>query len=69
MKLLGEAAQTGMIQDASDTFSAIATEGAADILDSMSRRPTECNAVDIRDPRSNRSFMHNPDKIASSPEG
>jgi hypothetical protein len=47
MKVRSEAAQTGMDTRRIWRFSASATEGPAVILDSMSRGPTERNAVDM----------------------
>jgi hypothetical protein len=47
MKVRGEAAQTDMDTRHIWRVSASATEGPAGILDSMSRSPTERNAVDM----------------------
>jgi hypothetical protein len=47
MKVRSEAVQTGMDTRRSWRVSASATEGPAGILDSMSRSPTERNAVDM----------------------
>jgi hypothetical protein len=47
MKVRSEAAQTGMDARRIWRFPASATEGAAGVLDSTSRSPTERNAADI----------------------